>query len=281
VAYNQEATAMRTSVEPLSFRLVGEGPALVLLHGLGASGEMFQPIWDQLAAHHQLLIPDLRGMGQSAQLPGPYTVEQLAADVAGLLQTQGLASADVLGVSQGGTIAQQLAWRYPTRIRRLVLVCTYAYNLASPRERLDARLTPYLIRLIGPAALARLVIRPSLFGGAPMALAQVRLLRRLLAATRKHQMLAAYQAMTVFDSRSWLDQIRQPTLIVCGSQDRAVPGWHAQVLARGIKGAELREIQGAGHMLIYTHAQQFIDLLEAWLSESHDSASSRASGPSP
>ena len=59
-----------------------------------------------------------------------------------------------------------------------------------------------------------------------------------------------------------------------------MPGWHAQVLARGIKGAEIGEFQGAGHGLIYTHTQQFIDLLEAWLSQSHHSDSSRAPSPS-
>lgn len=272
---------MSTSVQPLFFLRFGTGPALVLLHGLGTSGEMFQPIWDQLAAHHHLLVPDLRGVGGSADLPGPYTIEQLAADVAGLIETQGLASADVVGVSQGGAIAQQLAWRYPTRVRRLVLVCTFACNLATPRERLEARLTPWLIRVIGPAGLARLVVRPRVFGGVPLAPAQVRLLRRLLAANRKHQFLAAYQAMAGFDTRSWLDQIHQPTLIVCGSQDRAVPGWHAQMLARGIMGAEIHEFKRAGHGLVYTHTQPFIDLLEAWLSASHDPASSRPPGPGP
>lgn len=258
---------MSTSKQPLFYRRFGTGPPLVLLHGLATPGEMFQPIWDTLAAHHELLIPDLRGTGQSAHLPGPYTVERLAADVARLIEEQGLAPSDVLGVSQGGAVAQQLAWQYPARVRRLVLVCTFAYNLASPRERFEAWLTPWLIRLIGPSGLARFVVQPGSFGGTPMAPAQVDLLRRLLAANRKEQMLAAYRAMAAFDSRSWLDRIRQPTLIVSGAQDRAVPGRHAQELAQGIRGAEIHELPNAGHALIYTHAQEFLDLLEAWLAD--------------
>ncbi len=258
---------MSSSAQPLFFRRFGTGPSLVLLHGLAATGEMFQPIWDSLAARHELLIPDLRGSGQSAHLPGPYTVEQLAADVASLIEEQGLAPADVVGVSQGGAVAQQLAWQYPSRVRRLVLVCTFAYNLASPRERIEAWLTPWLIRLIGPAGLARLVVQSGSFGGAPVAPAQVDLLRRLLAANRKEQMLAAYRAMATFDSRSWLDRIRQPTLIVSGAQDRAVPGRHARELAQGIRGAEIHELPNAGHALIYTHAREFLDLLETWLAE--------------
>lgn len=155
---------------------------MVLLHGLATPGEMFQPIWDSLAARHELLIPDLRGTGQSAHLPGPYTVEQLAADVARLLE---------------------------------------------------------------------------------------------------EQMLAAYRAMAAFDSRSWLDRIRQPTLIVSGAQDRAVPGRHARELAQGIRGAEIHELPNAGHALIYTHVQAFLDLLEAWLAEPGNLTGHPAPSPGP
>src|SRR5205823_7241111 len=60
----------------------GEGRPLVLLHGLLVSGELFAPVLDALAARHHLIVPDLRGHGRSAHLPGPDTVEQLADDIA-------------------------------------------------------------------------------------------------------------------------------------------------------------------------------------------------------
>jgi len=111
----------------------GEGRPLVLLHGLLVSGELFAPVLDALAARHHLIVPDLRGHGRSAHLPGPDTVEQLADDIALLLDTLGMGQADVLGYSQGGAVAQQFARAHPGRVRRLVLACTYAHNALSPR----------------------------------------------------------------------------------------------------------------------------------------------------
>jgi 3-oxoadipate enol-lactonase len=114
----------------------GAGPPLLLIHGMMISGDMFEPVVETLAARHRLIVPDLRGHGRSRRLPPPYTVAQLAADLAALLDDLGLASVDVLGYSQGGAVAQQLACDHPDRCRRLVLACTYAYNMATFRERL-------------------------------------------------------------------------------------------------------------------------------------------------
>jgi pimeloyl-ACP methyl ester carboxylesterase len=94
---------------------------------------MFDPVLPALTRQHQVIVPDLRGHGRSQHLPGPYTVPQLAADLVALLDTLALESVDVLGYSQGGAVAQQLAHDYPGRVRRLVLACTYFKILASAR----------------------------------------------------------------------------------------------------------------------------------------------------
>src|SRR5262245_43649267 len=94
--------------ESLSFTEAGSAPPLLLIHGLMVTGEMFAPIVPDLAKHHRLIMPDLRGSGKSRHLPPPYTVRQQAADVAHLLDHLGIAAADVLGYSQGGPVAQQL-----------------------------------------------------------------------------------------------------------------------------------------------------------------------------
>ena len=80
-------------------------------------------------------------------------------------------------------------------------------------------------------------------------------------------------------SRSWLRQIQPLTLIVSGAQDRAVPAWHAQELARGISGAELHQLPGAGHLLVYTHAQPFIQLLDTWLATPVEPVAPSPPGP--
>ena len=180
-----------------------------------------------------------------------------------LLDTLGMGQADVLGYSQGGAVAQQFARAHPGRVRRLVLACTYAHNALSPRERLEGWLTPWLLRALGPGRLAALVGRAG--GGAPLSPEQIAVLRRLLAANDRRRAVAAYRALLAFDSRGWLGEIAAPTLVVCGAADTAVPRWHAELLARGIRGAELRVVPGAGHFLIWTHPDRLVEHVEEWL----------------
>ena len=126
------------SGQMLHFTDLGSGPPLVLVHGLMITGEMFEPVVDDLARRHRVIVPDLRGHGRSRGLPPPYTVPVLAGDLADLLDHLGVWSAAVLGHSQGGVVAQQFALDYPERCSRLVLACTYAFNMASIADA-----TPY------------------------------------------------------------------------------------------------------------------------------------------
>lgn len=248
----------------LFVRRLGSGRPLVLLHGLPVSGEMFAGVAGWWSAHHQVIIPDLRGHGRSAGVPGPYSVEQLAADVVDVLDRMRILHADVLGYSQGGAVAQQLARDHPHRIDRLVLACTYARNRITRRERIEARVSSPLLATLGPRRLAELVLRGGV--GPPLSTGDVAALRRMLGANTRRHALAAHHAMMDFDSRSWLDQIYAPTLVVCGSADTEVPARHSYLLALGIPNAELARITGAGHALLWTHTPQFVGTIDAWLS---------------
>src|SRR5436190_5731108 len=122
------------------------------------SGEMFAPVLPSFASRHRVIVPDLRGHGRSRDLPAPYAVTTLAADVARLLDHLGVASAAVLGYSQGGAVAQQFAVDHPERCERLVLACTYAFNTGSFRERIEAQLVPLFIRTLGMQRFAKLIL---------------------------------------------------------------------------------------------------------------------------
>src|SRR5574342_386370 len=105
---------------PLFVHQSGAGTPLLLIHGLMVSGEMYQPVLPALATHYRVIVPDLRGHGHSGALPGPYSVEQLARDLAQLLDDLQVDAADILGYSQGGAVAQQFAHDYPRLVRGLV-----------------------------------------------------------------------------------------------------------------------------------------------------------------
>ncbi len=251
-------------------RQLGAGPPLLLIHGMMVTGEMFEPVLGDLAERHRVIVPDLRGHGRSAHLGGPYTIARLAEDLAELLDAFGVESADVLGYSQGGAVAQQFARDYPDRTRRLVLACTYAYNMLTFRERLEGALLPWLVRVLGPRRLATLFVHPGLGlgGGRPLTPEAARHFRDIMTSNDRSLMIEAVRQMKAFDSREWLDQISSPMLVLCGSEDTAVPMHHARMLARGIRSSQLRVIDGAGHALLWTHPEELVEQTEQWLSSS-------------
>jgi 3-oxoadipate enol-lactonase len=264
---------MSDSIEPqgrsapaptrLYFQQSGEGTPLLLVHGLMVSGAMYQPVLPALAAHHRLIVPDLRGHGRSGALPGPYAVEQLAEDLVQILDDLQVDAVDILGYSQGGAVAQQFAHDYPNRVRGLVLACTYAYNMLSPRERVEGVLSPWLVRVLGLRRLAALAANAG--GGPHLSPDTARWFQDLLAANDAGRMIAALEALKAFDSRPWLHEIACPTLVIAGTDDSAVPLPHARMLSNGIPGAQLRPVDGAGHTLLFTHTDAFVQAVEAFL----------------
>src|SRR5689334_22331670 len=108
----------------------GSGAPLLLVHGLGASGAVFQPLLPALAARYRVIVPDLRGHRHSRCLPGPDSVARLAADLENLLDILNVRSCLMLGYATGGAVIQQLAHAHPGRVRGLALICSYARSAA-------------------------------------------------------------------------------------------------------------------------------------------------------
>ncbi|MFF2243499.1 alpha/beta fold hydrolase [Arthrobacter sp. NPDC058130] len=234
----------------LHFSERGSGKPLLLVHGLMVTGEMFDPVVEALAARHRVIIPDLRGHGRSRGLPPPYTAPQLAADLARLLDYLAIDSTAVLGYSHGGAVAQQLVLDYPRRCERLVLVCSYAYNMATRREWVEGHVMPPALHVLGMRRLAKLVV-----GRAAPQLGSERTdwLAVLMADQDAQTMASAWKAAMAFDSKPRLAEIACPTLIIAAANDQAVPFHHAKMLHDGIPGSRLVVIDSADHALIWTH----------------------------
>jgi pimeloyl-ACP methyl ester carboxylesterase len=100
----------------------GTGPAVVLLHGYGETGDMWVPLAVDLARDHTVIVPDLRGLGLSSKPSGGFDKKNQAADVSGVMAALGVGQADVVAHDIGNMVAFQFAAQYPTRVRRLVLI---------------------------------------------------------------------------------------------------------------------------------------------------------------
>jgi len=106
----------------LHVRIGGTGPAAVLLHGYGDTGDMWALLARDLARDHTVVVPDLRGMGLSSRPNARYDKKTQAADVAGLMDALGISQADVVAHDIGNMVAYAFAAQYPDRVRRLVLI---------------------------------------------------------------------------------------------------------------------------------------------------------------
>lgn len=100
----------------------GAGPAVVLLHGYGETGDMWAPLAADLARDHTVIVPDLRGLGLSSKPPGGFDKKTQAGDVSRVMAALGVQQADVVAHDIGNMVAFQFAVQYPQRVRRLVLI---------------------------------------------------------------------------------------------------------------------------------------------------------------
>jgi pimeloyl-ACP methyl ester carboxylesterase len=126
----------------IDYSIVGEGPPVLLICGTGQPADLwFAQVADLAAAGHTVITFDNRGCGRSQAPPAPYTVADMAADTAALIEHLGLSPCDVVGYSLGGNIAEQLAVTRPDLVRRLVLMAgagrATAYVLARSRAAVD------------------------------------------------------------------------------------------------------------------------------------------------
>lgn len=238
------------------------GPPLLLINGLGASLELLQPVVDALDDIAVIRI-DLPGTGGSATPIVPYRPSGLARLLTQALDQLGCSVVDVLGVSLGGAIAQQLAWQHAERVRRLVLVSTGPGAIMIPGSpyALFAMLTPR--RFTDPDYMAQ--IAADLYGGRMRREPQIAAkLHRLLKPVSARGYYGQLLGLAGWTSLHFLPRIRQPTLVLSGSDDPIVPSANAQLLSWLIPDARLH-IFDDGHLGLVTAIERVAPVVRAFL----------------
>ena len=227
------------------------GPPLLLFNGIGANLELAAPFLDALDGHEVILF-DVPGVGGSPAPTLPYRPSTMARLSARLLDQLGYEQVDVLGVSWGGALAQQFAFQQGQRCRRLILAATspghlmvpgqlaVLLKLATPRRYRDP---DYLTRIAGDIYGGRLRRAPELV------LSHFRHVRWSSDYGYYLQLIAGFG----WSSLPWLPFLRQPTLVMAGTDDPIVPVANGMILARLIPDARLVTIED-GHLFLVTSA---------------------------
>lgn len=227
---------------------------LVLIHGAGGNHLHWGGAVRTLPAARVYAL-DLPGHGRSTG-GGRTTVAQYASAVIEFLDVLGIDQAVLAGHSMGGAIAQTAALEFPDRVQGLVLVGTGSRLRVLP-SILEGTLADY-------AATVELICRYAYSDSAPADLVragQEQMLR--VPAQVVHDDFAACNAFEVTDR---LGDIRCPTLVLCGTEDRLTPPKYSTFLAEHIPGAQLVLIEGAGHMVMIEKERQVAEAIASWLS---------------
>jgi pimeloyl-ACP methyl ester carboxylesterase len=258
-----------------SYRMVGSGPALVLLHGITCSSATWDEIIPALAAHFTVIAPDLLGHGDSAKPNTEYSSGAYACYVRDLLLELGHTRVTLVGHSLGGGVAMQFSYQFPDMTERLVLASSGGLG-----RELHAILR--MATLPGAEAILKGLsgsrVRGLVDGGA-------KLLGRLglRAGTDLREVWRGFGTLSAADTRrAFLNTMRtvvdlggqrasavdrlylagqMPTLIVWGDSDRIIPASHAAAAHAGIEGSRLELFPGAGHFPHLDDPARFVSVL--------------------
>ena len=274
---------MRTALDHRSVRLHGreiayvvggEGPTLLLIHGIGGDWRTWEPVLDGLARQHRVVAVDLPGHGGSAKGPGDYSLGSLASALRDLGGALGIERATVVGHSLGGGVGMQFAYQFPERCERLVLVSSgglgpdvgLALRLATlPGSELFLSLTApaarSVINLAGRAGRA-LRLRPAYdaeFYARTFANLADPETRAAFLGTLRGVVGATGQLVDARD-RLYL-AAHMPTLIVWGERDGVLPVDHAHAAHEAMPGSRLQIFKDAGHLPQFDDSDRFIDVV--------------------
>ena len=238
-------------------------PPLLLCNGIGVNWQAFEPLIAALG-DRPLVAFDVPGVGASTLPQRPYSMAGLATQVQALLSALGMERFDLLGVSWGGALAQQLALQSAGRCHRLVLAAT-STGLFSVPGRIDAMLRLADARRFGRASREQAQALADAYGGRvrhdPAAMADY--LQRLVppSAEGYRCQLAAVGGWT---SLPWLPWLRQRTLLLAGRDDPIVPPANARLMHALLRRSELH-VADDGHLLLHTGVLELGGRIAAFL----------------
>lgn len=271
----------------VAYVAAGSGPVLLLVHGITSSWRTWKKVIPRLAERHTVIAPDLLGHGTSAKPRGDYSLGSFASGLRDLLIVLGHPSATVVGHSLGGGIAMQLAYQFPERCERLVLVNSgglgrevslllRSATLPGAELVLPLLFGQPVLRPVGAAigkALGALGLRsPGDLEGIAHGVASLSRpeARRAFLHTARSIMDAGGQRVNATD-RLYLAE-SMPSLIVWGERDPLIPADHGRAAHAAMPGSRLELLPAAGHFPFNDEPERFADLLADFVATTEPAA---------
>ena len=263
----------------VAYRCAGSGPVIVLVHGITSTSATWERVMPRLAKRFTVLAPDLLGHGGSAKPRGDYSLGAYASGVRDLLIALGHERATFVGHSLGGGVAMQLAYQFPERCERLVLIDSG--GLGSEVNLLLRMATLPGAELVLPLLASERVLGAGRGVGRLFGRFGLRMRTDITEMARGHASLGESEARSAFvhTLRTIIDPIGQrvnahdrlylaeevPFLIIWGKRDSIIPVSHAHAVHERVPSSRLEIFEQAGHFPHVDEPQHFIEVLEDFI----------------
>ena len=248
----------------IHYTIEGEGPVVTMSHALGCNLSM----WDEqalaLSGRYRVLRYDTRGHGGSSVPLGPYSLEQMADDLHGLLTELDIAETHFVGISMGGMIGQLFALKYPRMVRSLILCSTTSRYPAAMRSAWVERIRTVEAKGIEPMvepALARWFTAPFRERGQDV----MDRVRVTLRSTPPQGYIGCCYAIPTIDVTDRLGEVRCPALVIAGESDPGTPVAMAQEIHAAIPSSEFAILRSASHLCNLEQPKEFNRVLLSFL----------------
>lgn len=242
-------------------------PAVLLLHGYAVNGWMFGLLRNDLEPEFDLLVPDLRGHGLSDAPQQGWQAEDLADDIAALLDALSIPKIHTVGYSMGGFVALALAQRHPDRVDRLALLCTAPYS-SSRRRRAGLAALEQLFRRLPPEAMLGITYR--LLAGPNLPPEMREILPMIMRHNCRRGLSGGARLLRKADLRPGLSTMQHQCLLVTAEHDTAVFPRDWQALLDEVPSLRHEHFEGAGHGLAASHPKELSALLREFLTDPPD-----------
>lgn len=259
LAIGMREDSVQIGAHRIAYIAGGEGPPLVLVHGVAMRGDDWAPLLRALTRSHRVYAIDLLGYGNSDKPdPGDYSIAAQTDIVRGFLDAKRIASADVIGVSMGGWIAAKLAAEHPSRVRRLVLVSSAGF--AYPTKLGESSFSPMTLEQLRES----LRMQTDRADQLPDFIARD-FLRRSRQKSRvvRASMKAMLTGSDVIEGK--LQRVQMPVLILWGDRDRIIPFEVGQRMHRELPHARFVRLGGCGHLALIECRERVLPEIDRFL----------------
>jgi pimeloyl-ACP methyl ester carboxylesterase len=253
----------------VSYKMFGKGQPLLLIPGYSMTMDMWDPIvLDKLSSNHTIIIFDNRGIGNTTAGNKSPSIQQFANDTAGLIDALGIKKpVDILGLSMGGFIAQELTLLHPEKVNKLIIHASSCGGKESLPPQVSPKVMTSMISGNATVDIFASTLFPKEWIKQHADYIQKNIIAVPMGKVSKQSLHLQFEANSKWiGTCNRLSTITKPTLVITGSEDITSPPVNSLRIAEKIPGAWLVQIKGGGHGVMFQYPEEFTAILETFFS---------------